>query len=214
MTAWVSEDFKKKSHQSAIDVITAAAKIIKSDIREIPVDKSSLEDLNDTDYEKNGYQRACKYFLNIFNSKLKQLSFGQGIAQASKPRSMIAPIPFGIGVQLDISLGTKWFVDHLAKSGFSVSSDEVKLFKQSAVSVNSTLEDHITNFLQWVADNVDRNIRTLTGKGTFHGMEIIAISSSKLKYDAIKRLEHNNKVDLSATSVTMVQVLMVYQRLN
>ena len=68
MTAWVLEDFKKKSHQSAIDVITAAAKIIKSDIREIPVDKSSLEDLNDTDYEKNGYQRACKYFLNIFHS--------------------------------------------------------------------------------------------------------------------------------------------------
>ena len=41
-------------YQGAIDVITAAAKIIKSDIREIPVDKSSLEDLNDTDYEKMG----------------------------------------------------------------------------------------------------------------------------------------------------------------
>ena len=54
MAAWVLEDFKKKSHQGAIDVITAAAKIIKSDIREIPVDKSSLEDLNDTDYEKMG----------------------------------------------------------------------------------------------------------------------------------------------------------------
>ena len=32
-------------------------------------------------------------------------------------------------------------------------------------------------------------------------MGIIAISSSKLKYDAIKRLKHNNKVDLSASSV-------------
>ena len=127
---------------------------------------------------------------------------------------MIAPIPFGIGVQLDISFGTKWFVDHLAKFGFSISSDEDKRLKQSAVSVNSTLEDHITYFLQWVAANVDHNIRTLTGKGTFHGIGIIAISSPKLKYDAIKRLKHNNKVDLSATSVTMVQVLMVYQRLN
>ena len=59
----------------------------------------------------------------------------------------------------------------------------------------------MTKFVQWVANNVDHNIRTLTGKGTFHGMEIIAITSSRLKYDAIKRSKHNNNVDLSATLV-------------
>ena len=87
------------------------------------------------------------------------------------------------------------------KIWLSISSDEVKLFKQSSVSVNSTQEDHMTNFVHWVVENVDHNIRTLTGKGTFHGMGIIEISPSKLKYDAIKRLKHNKKVDLSATSV-------------
>ena len=69
MAAWVLEDFKKKSHQSAIDVITTATKIIKNDIREILVDKSIyplLEDMSRTDYEKNGYLRVCKYFLDIF----------------------------------------------------------------------------------------------------------------------------------------------------
>ena len=48
---------------------------------------------------------------------------------------------------------------------------------------------------------MDHNIRTLTGKETFHGMGIIAISFSKLKYDVIKRLKYNSKVDLSASSV-------------
>ena len=48
---------------------------------------------------------------------------------------------------------------------------------------------------------MDHSIRTLTGKETFHGTGIIAIISSKLKYDAIKRLKHNSKVDLSATLV-------------
>ena len=43
-------------------------------------------------------------------------------------------------------------------------------------------------------------IRALTGKETFHGVEIIAISSSKLKY-VIKRLKNNSKVHLWATSV-------------
>ena len=54
----------------------------------------------------------------------------------------------------------------------------------------------MTNFVQWVL-----YIRTLTGKGTFHGFGIMVISSSKLQYDAIERLKHNKKVDLSATSV-------------
>ena len=61
---------------------------------------------------------------------------------------MIAPIPFGIGVQLDKSFGTKWFVDHLAKFSFSISSEEVKRFKKSAVSANSTQKDNMTNFVQ------------------------------------------------------------------
>ena len=49
-------------------------------------------------------------------------------------------------------------------------------------------------------DNVDHNIRALTGKGTFNEMGIIAISSSKLKYDVIKRLKHDEEVNISATS--------------
>ena len=46
----------------------------------------------------------------------------------------------------------------------------------------------MANFVRWVVDNGDHNIRRLTGKGTFHEMGIIAISSLKLKYDTIKRL--------------------------
>ena len=36
--------------------------------------------------------------------------------------------------------------------------------------------DESSNFTQWVADNVDHNINTLTGKGTFHGMGIISVT--------------------------------------
>ena len=32
-------------------------------------------------------------------------------------------------------------------------------------------------FTQWVADNVDHNLATLDGQGTFHGMGIIAVST-------------------------------------
>ena len=54
----------------------------------------------------------------LFPLKLKQLSFRECNVQTSRHKSMIAPIPFGICVQLDKYSGTKWFVDHLAKFVF------------------------------------------------------------------------------------------------
>lgn len=59
----------------------------------------------------------------------------------------------------------------------------------------------MTHFTQWVADNVDHDMRTLTGMGTFHGMGIIVITSSKLKCKVIQRLKHNTMKDLSIASV-------------
>ena len=55
--------------------------------------------------------------------------------------------------------------------------------------------DESSNFTQWVADNVDHNINTLTGKDTFHGMGIISatqpgkIRSNKLVTRVQKRKE-------------------------
>ena len=95
---------------------------------------------------------------------------------------------------MDKSFATKWFVDHLAKLGFSTTSDEVNLFKQSASACNvlePTSNEEGNQFTKWVADNVDHNICKLTGKGTFHGMGIISISSSPgHTLQSIKRLKH------------------------
>ena len=33
------------------------------------------------------------------------------------------------------------------------------------------------SFLQHVADNVDHNVRTIDGHGTFHGMGILSVST-------------------------------------
>ena len=85
---------------------------------------------------------------------------------------------FRIGVDADKSFATRWLLDHIALLGLSISSDEIMLTKQSAAvsdSVEATKPEHFT---KWVGDNVDHNIRTLTGKGRFHGMGIIFIRSN------------------------------------
>ena len=50
-----------------------------------------------------------------------------------------------------------------------------KLFKESAAVSDSMEATETEHFTQWVGDNVDHNIRTLTGKGTLHGMGIISM---------------------------------------
>ncbi len=47
--------------------------------------------------------------------------------------------------------------------------------KSAAVSQGTDIPGYEAgSFIQYVADNVDHNIRTLDGHGTFHGMGIIA----------------------------------------
>ena len=49
------------------------------------------------------------------------------------------------------------------------------LFKESAAVSDSMEATETEHFTQSVGDNVDHNIRTLTGKGTLHGMGIISM---------------------------------------
>ena len=87
-----------------------------------------------------------------------------------------------LALKLHHLFASKFLINQLSKLGFSVSYDEIIRFKQS--SVLSTAPGDVTcypfrgAFTQWVADNVDHNIRTLDSHDTFHGMGIISASTS------------------------------------
>ena len=61
---------------------------------------------------------------------------------------MLASTPFGIGEDIDKSFATRWLVDHLALLGLSISSNEVKLFKQSAAVIDSMEATETERFTQ------------------------------------------------------------------
>ena len=86
---------------------------------------------------------------------------------------------------MDHVFGSKWLINELSRLGFSVSYDEVIRYKQSVIqseSLENTLTEYLPGtFTQWVADNVDHNVATLDGEGTFHGMGIIAVSTPEDK---------------------------------
>ena len=88
---------------------------------------------------------------------------------AVRPRSILPPILFGLGVEMDHVTGSKWVITELNKLGFCVSYDEVTRFKQNVVQITN-VEDFISashsgsSFTQWIADNVDHNLATIDGK--------------------------------------------------
>ena len=180
-------DKKDDIQAEAERIVVAAAKIIRAEIREQEYNSKlypTNEDIKDIDQSNRWVPRHLQTLLKtIIPSKLKQNSIGHAIVQSARPRSVITPILFGVGVEMDHVFGSKWLINELAWLGFSVSYDEVMRYKQSVIqneSIENVLADYIPgSFTQWVADNIDHNVATLDGQGTFHGMGVIAVSTPK-----------------------------------
>ena len=143
----------------------------------------SIEDISNMDENKSIIPHCLQRILKVLvKSSVKQNSIGQCLMYAVRPRSIIPPIPFVLGVEMDHVIGSKWAITELNRLGFSVSYDEVTRFKQNFVQ-STNVEDFILgshegdSFTQRTADNVDHNVATIDGKQTFHGMGIVGATT-------------------------------------
>lgn len=105
------------------------------------------------------------------SNDLKRVGIGRVIAQGVRPKSVMSPILFGLGVEMDHVFGSEWLIGQLSSLGFSSSYTEISLFKHSIIQdkTASSLESQ-SDFVQYAVDNADVNIATIDGSGTFHGM--------------------------------------------
>lgn len=129
--------------------ISEIAKIIKSEVLLIPANKGSYpnsESLSDSAAQKNFVPDSLHRFLStIFaeaNCELKIASIGQAIIQAARPRSIIAPLQLGLGIQLHHTFKSKFLIETLYKLGFSSSYPEVQKFRFCAAS---TVDEIVPN---------------------------------------------------------------------
>ena len=133
---WFSER-KKDSDDEAERIIVTAAKLILNNIRSAKFNCEfypTKEDIESCGKGKEWLPDYLKLFLeNILKHPLKQASIGQAIINATRPRSCIPPILFGLGVEADHIVGSKWLVNELSRLGFRVSADEVTRCKQSVM---------------------------------------------------------------------------------
>ena len=90
-----------------------------------------------------------------------------------------------LGVEVDHTLVSKQQFIKLSRLRFSVNPDEVTRYKQST-TVNENVNDIIKNVRS--GDNVDHDVSSLNGKGTFHGMGVVILSTS-LSDNEVRKLQ-------------------------
>ena len=179
---WYS-DKRTEIVDESLRVVIAAAKLIKAQIREIMFDMDKYPvnaQFDDVVSGRKWVPELLQTFMeNIVCDDLKQVALSHCIIQASRPRSVISPITFGLGISLDKAIGSHWLLNTLARLGMSISYDEATRYKQSAMQ--SDIDDLPPKFplcfTQFAGDNIDHNVCTLDGRESFHGMGIISIST-------------------------------------
>ena len=126
-------------------------------------------------------------------------SVGQAIVQAVRPRVLLAPLQIGLAVQLHHHYASRFLVDSLHHLGFCCSYQQVQEFEWSAAFSHGTDKPNFSHqSVQYVADNVDHNIRTLDGNDTFNGMGMITtVTPGVRSNDRIPRIKFSLR-DLAA----------------
>ena len=158
--------------------------MFKNDIKKIPGKETQynlFETLSSQETAMEFIPNSMRTFLScllVGNEKEKKIAaIGQAIIQATRPRTILAPLQLGLALQVHHLHPSKNLINILSSFGYCVPYNEVILFEKNAAVTNNTdgmFEGLIgESFIQHVADNADHNTCTIDGKNTFHGMGII-----------------------------------------
>ena len=143
------------------------------------------------------------------DTRQKRASIGQAIIQGTRPRTVLAPLQIGLAVQMHHHFRSRFLIDNLFALGFSSSFSEVQRFEENAATTAAPDVLGNTNLpgsmLLFAADNVDHNIISLDGKGTFHGMGMIACITPANK--VVHKVLRRKLSELNITKQTAVDIV-------
>ena len=173
------------------NIISTAASLIKADIDDIREDRNvypKLQGLGDIESNMSYLPMSLRRFLSeIFqghsnSNKMKIAAIDQSIMQQARPKTLMAPLQFGLSMQLHWKYGSRDLIENLNTKGFCLSYDEAKLFKACAANYDSdTFANLQGSFCHVIGDNFDHNTVTLNGKGTYHGMGLMLAATPGVK---------------------------------
>ena len=105
-------------------IVKTAARLIQAQIRETEYSLASYpsnDEIKNINSNRKQIPQLLQSFLKtLIVSELKQISIGQSIVQASRPRSAMMPILFGLGVKFDHVFGSKWLITQLSNVNYNL----------------------------------------------------------------------------------------------
>ena len=100
-------------------------------------------------------------------------AIAHSIISACRPRSFVSPILLAISVYIHRKYASRDLIDMLSSLGFVDDYKEVLHLNQSFMTGGEPSYD-LDGFTQFIFDNADFNVATVTGHNTFHSMGGIA----------------------------------------
>jgi hypothetical protein len=179
---------KYDDEEEKIRLIVTAGKLIRNDAKLLEFSHlvyPTTEDMSSIDSATQYLPQSLLVLLQTIIGKThtkKVASIGHAIVQAARPRVVVAPLQLGLAVQMHHHFGSRFLIDSLYQHGFCSSYSEVQRYEHSAATsraIETTVQPG--QFVQYAADNVDHDIRTLDGKGTFHGIGMIGAVTPGMK---------------------------------
>ena len=164
-------------------ILETAAKIIKNEVKSLGsvTTYPAMDEFEAIekclDYIPTSLKTLMAAMFVAKNSEIKIAFLGQSIMQQIRPRALIAPLQIGVAVQMHHQYASRFLNDSLNAMGFASSYTEVTRFERNAaIKEGVNIANHVNqdSFVQFMADNVDHNTRTIDGENTFHAMGIIA----------------------------------------
>ena len=219
------------SYVEKLKIVQTAAKLLQSDIkrveqqRDVYPDPCQMSSLNEClGYLPETLHMLLQYLFVGKNTDKKIASIGQAMMQATRPRALVAPLQLGLAVQMHHHFASRFLVDSLCEHGFCSPYHEVQRYERScAASQTNDVPDFTPgDYIQYMADNVDHNLRTLNGFDTFHGMGIIGtITPAKKATRPIPRISVTSedllavgRIDIKHRSSTCTGLhSLVYEKL-
>ena len=109
---WYLERKDNVEEETERIIKTAAQLVIQAQIREAEYDLGSYPSNDEINNVNNCGRTKVPQLLQTFlktiiSTELKQISIGQCIVQAARPRSVMMPILFGLGVEIENIFGSK-----------------------------------------------------------------------------------------------------------
>lgn len=171
-----------KTQHDKSSIIDMAASIIRDEIRTAVYNCSeypNITNLNESD--ANVPESLLRLLQCVIKGSVdapsstdrKITAIAHSIISACRPRSYISPILLSIATYLHRKYASREVIDILSGLSFSCSYKEIQRLNNSFLD-GSEPSYELSGFTQYIFDNADFNVATLTGHNTFHTMGGIA----------------------------------------